>query len=162
MARVLGWRHRSSRPSTHPSGRMLHVSHMLWGWFYCEYSDRLFCRQGEIVLSYIRAATHSQTRSRLQYRQDGEYDAIPQHCVPANVVKTSNDMVLRRSIGPPLPASASMERTFWEYLRSLGGEWMWNNIVEGDIEVEWIKSALETNTFIGVTDGSYNENVQAR
>ena len=39
---------------------------------------------------------------------------------------------------------------------------MWNNIVEGDIEVEWIKSALETNTFIGVTDGSYNENVQAR
>ena len=33
---------------------------------------------------------------------------------------------------------------------------MWNNIVESDIEVEWIKSALETNTFIGVTDGSYN------
>ena len=33
---------------------------------------------------------------------------------------------------------------------------MWNNIVEGYIEVEWIKTALETNTFIGVTDGSYN------
>ena len=33
---------------------------------------------------------------------------------------------------------------------------MWDNIVEGYIEVEWIKAALETNTFIGATNGSYN------
>jgi hypothetical protein len=63
---------------------------------------------------------------------------------------------LRRSIGPPLATPITTDRNFWDFLRSFGGEWMWNNIVEGYIEVEWIKTALETNTFIGVTDGSYN------
>jgi hypothetical protein len=33
---------------------------------------------------------------------------------------------------------------------------MWDNIVEGHTKVEWIKTALETNTFIGVTNRSYN------
>ena len=33
---------------------------------------------------------------------------------------------------------------------------MWDNIVEGHNEVEWIKSALENGSFIRVTDGSYN------
>ncbi len=65
-------------------------------------------------------------------------------------------MVLRRSIGPPLAIPITKGRNFWDFLRSFGGEWMWNNIVEGYIKVEWIKTALETNTFIGVTNGSYN------
>ena len=65
-------------------------------------------------------------------------------------------MVLRRSIGPPLATPITTDNDFWDFLRSFGGEWMWNNIVEGYIEVEWIKTALETNTFIGVTNGSYN------
>ena len=33
---------------------------------------------------------------------------------------------------------------------------MWESTVEGYPDVGWIRSALETNTFIGVTDGSYN------
>ena len=65
-------------------------------------------------------------------------------------------MVLRRSIGPPLATPITTDRNFWDFLRSFGGKWMWNNIVEGYIKVEWIKTALETNTFIGVTNGSYN------
>ncbi len=65
-------------------------------------------------------------------------------------------MVLRRSIGPPPATSIATDMNFWDYLRSAGGEWMWDNIVEGYTEVEWIKTALETNTFIRVTGGSYN------
>ena len=107
-------------------------------------------------MTYIRATSHSRIRSRQQYCQEGEFNAIPQHCVPANVIYTSEGIVLRTSIGPPLAIPITMDRNFWDFLRSFGGEWMWNNIVEGYIEVEWIKTALETNTFIGVTDGSYN------
>lgn len=33
---------------------------------------------------------------------------------------------------------------------------MWDNVIEGYTEVEWIRTALESNTFLGVTDGSYN------
>ena len=33
---------------------------------------------------------------------------------------------------------------------------MWAHIVEGDIDVEWIRDALINGTFIAVTDGSYD------
>ncbi len=104
---------------------------------------------------YIRATNHSR-RACQQYSQEGEIDLIPQHCVPASFIHTSEGTVLRRSIRPPLAILTTTEDNFWDYLGSLGGNWMWDNIVEGYIEVEWIKTALETNTFIGATDGSYN------
>ena len=94
----------------------LHYSHRLWSWFYCKYRDRLFHRHGETITTYIRATDHSRIRSRQQYCQEGEFDAIPQHCVPANVTHTSEGMVLRRSIGPLLAASITTEKNFWDYL----------------------------------------------
>ncbi len=33
---------------------------------------------------------------------------------------------------------------------------MWENMIKGYTEVERIQAALESNTFIGVTDGLYN------
>ncbi len=51
---------------------------------------------------------------------------------------------------------AAEEKTFWDYLRLLGGEWMWVNIHEGDINVEWIKAAITEGSCLGVTDGSYD------
>jgi hypothetical protein len=38
----------------------------------------------------------------------------------------------------------------------MGGEWMWEHVVERDIDVGWIRDALETGTFLAVTDGSYD------
>jgi hypothetical protein len=36
----------------------------------------------------------------------------------------------------------------------MGGEWMWEPIVEGDINVGWIWDALANGTFLDVTNGS--------
>ena len=33
---------------------------------------------------------------------------------------------------------------------------MWEHIVEGDIEVGWVRDALANGTFLAVTDGSYD------
>ncbi len=33
---------------------------------------------------------------------------------------------------------------------------MWEHIVEGDINVEWIRDALVNGTFLAMTDGSYD------
>ncbi len=33
---------------------------------------------------------------------------------------------------------------------------MWEDVKEGDTNVEWVRDALINGTFIGVTDGSYN------
>jgi hypothetical protein len=38
----------------------------------------------------------------------------------------------------------------------MGGEWMWEHIVEGDINVGWIWDALANGTFLAVTNGSYD------
>jgi hypothetical protein len=44
----------------------------------------------------------------------------------------------------------------WELLQSLGREWMWEDVKEGDTDVEWVRDDLINGTFIGVTDGSYD------
>jgi hypothetical protein len=56
----------------------------------------------------------------------------------------------------PLAPTALMTPTFWEFLKSLGGEWMWDYIQEGEAGVSWISVALTAGTFIEVTDGSYD------
>jgi hypothetical protein len=139
-----------------PLGEWIHKSHRIWYWFYCEHSDRLFQRQGDTVTTYIRAVNNSRIRSRQQYCRGKEIDVIPHHCTPANVIQTLGGVAVRRSIGPLLAIPTPTDKTFWDYLRSSGGEWMWESTVEGYPDVGWIRSALETNTFIGVTDGSYN------
>jgi hypothetical protein len=64
--------------------------------------------------------------------------------------------ILRQNTGPPLATITVEEKTFWEYLRLLGGDWMWENIHKGDINVKWIKEAIPEGSFLGVTDGSYD------
>jgi hypothetical protein len=46
--------------------------------------------------------------------------------------------------------------TFWEYLGSLGGIWMWEYIKEKECDTYWLKGALINGSLIGVTDGSYD------
>jgi hypothetical protein len=33
---------------------------------------------------------------------------------------------------------------------------MWDDVKEGDTNVEWVRDTLINGTFIGITDGSYN------
>jgi hypothetical protein len=76
--------------------------------------------------------------------------------VPANKIPTGDGTIHMRSIGPPLAKTAIGTKTFWTYLKSLGGEWMWENIQGIKMGVEWIRTALTNGSFIGVTDGSYD------
>jgi hypothetical protein len=72
------------------------------------------------------------------------------------VLVVQGNVVHKRIIGTPLTPPVLKFPTFWEFLKSLGGEWMWDYIQEGEIDVTWISTALTTGTFIGVTDGSYD------
>ncbi len=91
-----------------------------------------------------------------EYHRGEDIDTLPTHCVPAHILPSPVGTILRRNIGPPLATITEEEKTFWEYLRSLGGDWMWENIHEGGIDVEWIKEAITEGSFLGVTDGSYD------
>jgi hypothetical protein len=72
------------------------------------------------------------------------------------VLVVQGNVVHRRSVGTPLAPPVLKFPTFWEFLKSLGGEWMWDYIQQGEIDVTWISTAFTTGTFIGVTDGSYH------
>ncbi len=83
-----------------------------------------------------------------------DVDLIPDGWVPAKVLVVQRNSVHRRSVGTPLAPPVLKFPTFREFLKSLGGEWMWDYIQEGEIDVTWISTAITTGTFIGVTDGS--------
>ena len=80
-------------------------------------------------------------------------DTIPTHCLLANVMVLPGDQILHREIGPPLAISTPTEQSFWSHLCSMGGEWMWEHVVEGGIDVGWIQDTLANGTFLAVTDG---------
>jgi hypothetical protein len=62
--------------------------------------------------------------------------------VPANLIPTGEGTIHRRSTSQPLAKTAIGTETFWTYLKSLGGGWLWDNIQGGKVEVEWIRIAL--------------------
>ncbi len=81
---------------------------------------------------------------------------IPTHCLLANVMVLPGEQILRREIGPPLAISTSTVQSFWSHLCLMGGEWMWEYVVKENIDVGWIRDALANDTFLAVTDGSYD------
>jgi hypothetical protein len=112
------------------------------------------------MTSCIRRETtllrHSFVPQLVQEYNHGRNTILPEHCIPANVIPTRDGTIHRRSIGPPLAKTAIVTETFWTYLKSLRGEWMWNNIQGGKMGVEWIRTVLTDGSFIGVADGLYN------
>jgi hypothetical protein len=91
-----------------------------------------------------------------EYHYTEEVDQLPDGWVPANTVCFLGEVVHRRSIGTPIATTVLETPTFWEFLKSLGGEWMWDYIQEGKTDVSWVSIALTAGTFINVTNGSYD------
>ncbi len=139
-----------------PLGKWLAQSHQLWDWHYHEYADTLYQWRGDTILAYTQTVTRAKVQSRQEYYRKQDVDLIPDGWVPANVLVVHGNVVHRRSISTPLAPPVPKSPTFWEFLKLLGGEWMWDYIQKGEIDVTWISMALTTGTFIRVTDGSYN------
>jgi hypothetical protein len=118
-----------------PLGKWTNPSHRTWQWFYCKYSDTLFYNDGESNTAFVHTAARARVQSIEEYHQGEDIDTIPSHCVPAHVLSSPDGTILRRGTGPPLATTAVQHKTFWEYLRSLEGDWMWENIHKGDIDV---------------------------
>ena len=107
-------------------------------------------------MAYSSSGEGHRLRLRQIYQRLHVLGTIPTHCLPANVMVLPGEQILRREIGPPLASSSLIKESFWVHLRSMGGEWMWEHIVEGDIDVGWIRDALANGTFLAVTNGSYD------
>ena len=78
---------------------------------------------------------------------------------PATVTFLDETSVRLLDYGPPLASGPSQPADFWTYLRTLGGEWMWDGIVDEQQDLQWLIEGVKSNTIIGVTDGSYDRKV---
>lgn len=81
---------------------------------------------------------------------------------PISVQENQNMSVVTRLAGGPIlaPTGQSEVNTFWVYLRSLKGAWMWDHIYNPG-GLEGVHEALREGTAVLVTDGSYNWKVRA-
>jgi hypothetical protein len=78
--------------------------------------------------------------------------------VPITVVHTNHNVVAGRNNGPCLPMLRHVHERFWQSLDSVGGNWMWDYIMNMDTEPLWIINALLNRTVILSTDVSYHRN----
>jgi hypothetical protein len=143
-----------------PLGNWEHPTHRRWEWFYDARDDLLIHMVSDTeTIAYSIPGDGHRLHSRQIYQRSHALGQIPAHVLPATVLVLPGDQILRREIGPPLAPPRPYTSSFWTHLRSMGGEWMWEHIVEGDIDVDWIRDALEKGSFLAVTNGSYDRTV---
>jgi hypothetical protein len=68
--------------------------------------------------------------------------------------------VTKQEEGPPLAVGPSKTTDFWEYLRSWGGEWMWEGVDDNQVtkhDLTWLVEGMTSGSLKLVTDGSYDK-----
>ena len=143
-----------------PLGRWRNHSHQQWRWFFNPLSDTLLEVNDGRCMEFVRGDTGRRTRgtaSFIAFRCLLDAPSLDDW-VPATVDMTSGFLLL--TTGAPLWSPPPVVRpSFWEFVRSHGGEWMWQ-YVEGDAEdLEWFHTALSDGTAVLVTDGSFNKSL---
>ncbi len=119
-------------------------------------NDILYHQRSNTIAAYTCTAAQARVRLRQEYHYTEDVDQLPDRWVPANAVCFLGEVVHRRSISTPIATTVLETPTIWEFLKSLGGEWIWDYIQEGKRDVSWVSAALTAGTFIGVTDRSYD------
>jgi hypothetical protein len=90
------------------------------------------------------------------YRKSHIVKNLLQPALIATVLELPDGLAIRRGIGKPLFVPEETNPTFWEFLQSLGGEWMWEHIKDEESNVSWAHNAMINGTIIAVTDGLYD------
>jgi hypothetical protein len=116
-----------------PLGPWSHPTHRQWEWFYDARGDLMIHAESDKeIVAYLKPDKSHRLWSRQVYIRSHALGQVPPHSLPANVAVLTGGQVLRREIGPPLVGLLPNYKTFWAFLQSLGGEWMWGHIVKGE------------------------------
>ena len=143
-----------------PLGRWVDKGHRQWEFYYDDSRDVIEQRTPEGVSYYMPAQQRRPTRSTRAYRlvsvhNDGRLPVGH----PCSVACAGRHEVRYLCHGPHQRNGVPHEKTFLEFLRSWGGEWMWQNVGNDDTSLDWLVTAIERGTTIWVTDGSYNKDI---
>lgn len=142
-----------------PLGRWLSRPPKTWVWFYDEIGNEVW-EVGNMIRRFVPIDTRVNTRSNRLFRATEHTRITPEPSwKTASVSIVDEEVLILHHIGPPMPADhEEVAPTFWEYLRSQGGEWMWDHVT-GNREMEWFRDALSHGTAMMVADGSYSKDL---
>lgn len=145
-------------------GKWIHPSHKSWVWMYDPQQDRLCEISSDGAwLYYPTGDGNGVTTRRMNiYGRTGyEDDLDTTRLVPTSVTTGEMGSVHRLGIGPPLARDDGEESgTFWDFLRSWKGEWMWES-ARAPSDMADVVHSIENGTAVFVTDGSYNRKTRS-
>ncbi len=143
-----------------PLGGWTHPTHRKWLWYSSSVND-LHQVENEIVHHYLPSQSRRRTRSDLGYSLAWTEPLRTNHVIglPVSVQGLDFTYVYKLNTGTTLARGPQQPSNFWEYLRAWGGEWMWDDIKDGQAtkrDLTWLVQEMKSNTLVWVTDGSYD------
>jgi hypothetical protein len=134
-------------------GKFLTQGHKIWDYRYNEEDREIYHLKGNVMDIYFRSLVPRYTNRPNCYTR-GRID-VP--IVEKGHICTIKHVALAvigvQSSSPPPPEKLKAT-SFWEIVESWGQTWLWDNIqIAGNFS--WLAEAIEDNSLIAVTDGSY-------
>jgi hypothetical protein len=142
-------------------GKWLHHSHPLWEWFYHPDKDVIVQRVGQEQWAYRSCLDHDfvQTRAGNRYARVGPWPSMELRGFLPTTIRIDGDEIVHLSTGPPLVWNEQKtEDEFWSFVRSFGGEWLWEHVYT-PLGIDAMVDAIAGGSAVLVTDGSYSRKI---
>ena len=154
------WTHYTKRGLVLPAplGKWTGTTHRTWLWYYDRQADVLQRVHEEGIVFYEGTGAR-RTRGSHLYRRSHVAQVQPSG-VPASVEHLDGGQVRLLNTGTKFAVTErAAQQSLWEFLKSWGGEWMWEHIEDPYEDTVWMAEALTNGTAVLVTDGSFDRSL---
>ncbi len=117
-----------------PLGGWINPTHRIWPWYYDKNQEALYHIDGPTIRLFARVTGWHRTRSMTTFelKQTTSTTKIIPKGVPTLVITISELRVNKLHKGPLPISKADAPVSFWTFIDSWGGNWMWQEISNGD------------------------------
>jgi hypothetical protein len=161
MSQFLAWVHDHRRETENTAGGVDKPTHRIWNWYYNKEKDKLYHINGTTIKYFKCKLGWQHTCSTSTYQKTHKETSAPKIYtgIPASVVGISECKVNKLQDGPLPPTPRDNTQSFWEFLATWGGTWMWDDIgsrAHSKDIILWIADGMTKGLLIWMTDGTYN------
>ncbi len=130
-----------------PLGGWTNPTHRIWNWYHNKERDELYHINGTTIKYFKSKLGWWHTHSTTTYQKTQEETSAQNFpiWIPTSVVEISECKVNKLQDGPLPPTPRDNTQSFWEFLATWGGTWMWDNIdsgVHSKDDLSWIAEGM--------------------
>ena len=141
-------------------GRWLNCLRIKWDWFYDEEEDIVQRVTPGVLLRYVKSPGTQVTRAQQQYvLAETQTSAAGPSGLPCTISRLDYGVIALVSQGPTLMDSTPQKETFFDFLTTWGGEWIWTNISNEGPGLSWVIKSMTNGSAVWVTYGSYMKEI---